>query len=119
MGAAQDDELTLGGLQVVVVTERRCAMAGSRLQASATTATSSGGALAPGNLTTVAVDLGEAPPVIILARQASGGLSDSGSKARVAGQFFCVDKTIVGEGVYIGENTRRDTKGLQTDSISN
>jgi hypothetical protein len=26
---------------------------------------------------------------------------------------------IVEEGVYIGENTRHDTEGLQTDSISN
>jgi hypothetical protein len=36
----------------------------------------------------VAVDLREAPPVIILARQASGGLNDGGSKARAVTQFF-------------------------------
>jgi hypothetical protein len=32
---------------------------------------------------------------------------------------FGVDKTTIGEGVYIGENTQRDMEGLQTDSISN
>jgi hypothetical protein len=40
-------------------------------------------------------DLGEAPPVIVLAQQASGGLGDGDSKARAATQFFCVDKMIV------------------------
>jgi hypothetical protein len=93
-------------------------MAGSQLQASVMTGVSFGGALAPGNLPTVAVDLGEPPLVVILVRQALGGLDDDGSKARVAAQFL-VDKTIVGEGVYIGENTQRDKEGLQTESISN
>jgi hypothetical protein len=35
------------------------------------------------------------------------------------GSVFCVDKMTTGEGVYIRENTQRDTEGLQTDSISN
>jgi hypothetical protein len=105
MGVAQDDELTLGGLRVAVVTERRCTMAGSRLQASATTGASSGGALAPGNLTTVAVDLGEAPPVIILARQASGGLGDGGGKARAVAQFFlCGQNDRRGRCLYRGKH---------------
>jgi hypothetical protein len=56
---------------------------GSQLQASMMTGASSGGALALGNPPMVLVDLGEARPVIVLARQASGGLGDSGSKARV------------------------------------
>jgi hypothetical protein len=63
-------------------------MAGSRLQASATMGASSDGALAPGNLPMVAVDLGEAPPVIVLAWQALGGLGNGGSKARAAAWFF-------------------------------
>jgi hypothetical protein len=66
---------------------------------------SSGGALALGNLTTVAVDLGEAPPVITLARQASGGLGDSGSKARVAAQFFlCGQNDRRGRCLYRGKH---------------
>jgi hypothetical protein len=77
------------------------------------TRVSSGGALAPGNLPTVVVDLGEARPVVVLARQASGELGDGGSKAKAAAQFL-VDKMTAGEGVYIGENTRHDTVGLQS-----
>jgi hypothetical protein len=58
----------LGGLRVAVVTERRCTTAGSQLQASVMTGVSFGGALAPGNLPTVAVDPGEPPLVVILVR---------------------------------------------------
>jgi hypothetical protein len=60
----------------------------------------SGGPLATGTPPVVAVGLREAPLVVGLVRQASGGLGDDGSKAKAAARFL-VGNTIVGA-VYIG-----------------
>jgi hypothetical protein len=48
----------------------------------------SGGPLATGTPPTVAVDLGEAPPIVGLAQQASVGLGDGGSEGKGSDSFF-------------------------------
>jgi hypothetical protein len=74
----------------------------------------SGGPLATGTPSTVVVDLGEAPSVVSLARQASVGLSDSGSEGKGSSSvFFLADnKRSLGEGCLYMENTRHVTQGL-------
>jgi hypothetical protein len=80
----------------------------------------SGGPLATGTPSTVVVDLGEAPSVVSLARQASVGLSDSGSEGKGSSSvFFLADnKRSLGGGLFIyGKTPGMLRKVSMADSV--
>jgi hypothetical protein len=83
-GMEWNDELTEG-----VLVRRGWPKLGVLLPSSSAMNTGgSGGPLATGTPPTAAVDLGEAPPVIGLARQASVGLGDGGSEGKGSSLVF-------------------------------
>jgi hypothetical protein len=74
----------------------------------------SSGPLATGTPPTVTVDLGEAPPVVGFARQASVGLDDGGSKGKGSGSvFFLRIIQIHGGCLYRGKHPACYTRSLR------
>jgi hypothetical protein len=66
--------------------------------------TDTGGSTSPlaiGTPPTAVVYIGEAPPVVGLAQQASVGVGDGGSKVRGSGTFFFLRITKFNRGVFI------------------